>query len=135
MAPALHTCTDMRRFWHDYSLSLVLAGLFIASWILQTIFGWLEFAAEQHAHGEVARVFGADGYIGPWGKATFENWQSEFLQLLTFVGLSAVLHHKGSPEAKDSDEETEAHLDRIEARIVAIEQSLGRIAQERPVQR
>jgi hypothetical protein len=26
----------MRRFWHDYNLSIVLAALFVASWLAQT---------------------------------------------------------------------------------------------------
>jgi hypothetical protein len=124
VASPLQTTGRMRRFWHDYSLSLVLAALFFASWISQTVFGWLEWAAEQRALGETPQLFGSDGYVWSWGRATFENWQSEFLQLLTFVGLSAILHHKGSPEAKDSDEQTEAHLSRIEARLVEIERRL-----------
>jgi hypothetical protein len=114
----------MRRWFSSYSLSLVLGALFLASWVAQTIFGWLEFSAEQQSHGEVAKIFGDGGYLASWGRATFENWQSEFLQLLTFVSLSAILHHKGSPEAKDSDEETEAHLNRIEDKLKDLEKSL-----------
>jgi hypothetical protein len=83
----------MRRLWREYSLSLVLAALFLSSWAAQTSFGWFEFAAEQKSLGEVAHVFGVDGYVSSWARATFENWQSEFLQLLTFVALSAMLHH------------------------------------------
>jgi hypothetical protein len=110
----------MRRIWRDYSLSWVLAALFLLSWVSQTVFGWLEFAAEQREHGQAAHWFGEGGYVWSWGAATFENWQSEFLQLLTFVGLSALLHHKGSPEAKDSDEKTDAALARIEKRLAEL---------------
>jgi hypothetical protein len=100
----------VRRVWRDYSLSLVLAALFLVSWGLQTWTGWVEFVAEQQAHGQAAAVFGADGYVWSWGQATFENWQSEFLQLLTFVTLTSFLVHKGSHESKTDGEEQEARL-------------------------
>src|SRR3712207_4419059 len=83
--------------------------------------GWQEFTAQQQQHGQAAQVFGADGYIWDWGRATFENWQSEFLQLLTFVVLTTFLIHKGSHESKDSDEEMQQALQRIEQRIERIE--------------
>jgi hypothetical protein len=104
----------MGRFWREYNLSLVLAALFIGSWLLQTIAGWFEFAAEQAQHGQPAMVFGSDGYIWMWGQATFENWQSEFLQLFTFVVLTTFLIHRGSAESRDGDDEMQAKLDRIE---------------------
>ena len=115
----------MARLWRDYSLSVVLFGLFIASWIGQTVAGWAEFSSEQQQHGQVAQVFGPDGYVWHWAKATLENWQSEFLQLLTFVVLTASLIHKGSHESKDSDERMQASLDRIEQRLRRLEESRG----------
>jgi hypothetical protein len=110
----------MGRVWRDYSLSLVLAALFLVAWALQTWMGWVEFGAEQQAHGQAAAVFGEDGYVWRWGQATFENWQSEFLQLLTFVVLTTYLIHRGSHESKDSDEAMQAQLDRIERRVAAL---------------
>ena len=47
----------------DYALGWVLLGLFLVFWVGQAVVGWQEFAAEQTAHGQVAAVFGADGYI------------------------------------------------------------------------
>ena len=111
----------MGRVWRDYSLSLVLAALFLIAWGLQTWMGWVEFVAEQQALGHAAAVFGADGYVWSWGQATFENWQSEFLQLLTFVVLTTYLIHRGSHESKDSDEAMQAQLDRIERRLAALD--------------
>jgi hypothetical protein len=43
------------------------------------------FVGEQVEHGQDAHVFGSAGYVWEWASATMENWQSEFLQLLTFV--------------------------------------------------
>ena len=110
----------MHTLLRNYSLSLVLAALFLGAWALQTVLGWQEFRAEQAAHGEAAHWFGAEGYIWNWGRATFENWQSEFLQLLTFVVLTSFLIHKGSHESKDSDERLQAAVGRIERRLDAL---------------
>jgi hypothetical protein len=107
----------MGRLWRDYNLSIVLFALFLASWLGQTVTGWFEFVAEQQQHGQAAQVLGQDGYVWPWAQATLENWQSEFLQLLTFVILTAYLIHKGSHESKDSDDRMQAQLDRIERRL------------------
>ena len=80
----------MRRLWRDYNLSVVLATLFLVSWALQTWTGWVEFAAQQRSHGETAEVLGPSGYVWRWSQATFENWQSEFLQVPAFVILPSV---------------------------------------------
>jgi len=114
----------MRKPFHRrYSLSIVLGILFVVCWAVQTVVGWYEFADEQRSHGELPQWIGEGGYLMSWARATFENWQSEFLQLFAFVTLSAVLHHEGSPEARDSDEQTEAMLRRIEQRIANLEVS------------
>jgi hypothetical protein len=110
----------MGHVWRNYSLSIVLATLFLVSWGLQTWTGWVEFVAEQREHGQVAEAFGPDGYVWVWGQSTFENWQSEFLQLLTFVVLTTYLIHRGSHESKDTDEAMQAQLDRIEQRLASL---------------
>ena len=113
----------MKRLWRDYNLGLVLFALFFASWVGQTWVGWREFAAEQQAHGQAAQVFGAEGYAWNWGRATLENWQSEFLQLLAFVVLTSFLIFKGSAESKDGDEEMKQTLARLERRLEALSRS------------
>ena len=103
--------------FRNYGLSLVLATLFIVSWLVQSVAGWVEFVSEQAQHEEAATLFGQDGYVWSWLQATFENWQSEFLQLFAFVVLAALYVHKGSAESKDSDERMEAALRRIEEKL------------------
>lgn len=107
----------MRALWRNYNLSIVLSILFLLSWIMQSWTGWHEFASQQLAHGEKAAVFGNSGYVWTWAAATMENWQSEFLQLLTFVVLTSFLIHRGSHESKDTDEEFRATLSRIERTV------------------
>jgi hypothetical protein len=111
----------MKQLWKNYSLSIVLATLFLVAWVLQTWTGWVHFAAEQREHGQAAQWFGEGGYIWQWAAVTMENWQSEFLQLFTFVLLTAYLIHKGSHESKDTDDEMMGKLDAILERVERLE--------------
>jgi hypothetical protein len=115
----------MRRIWRDYGLSLTLVVLFLVSWAIQTWTGWVQFVAEAASHGEDAQAFGTDGYVWSWAQATFENWQSEFLQVFVFIVLTTFLVHRKSHESPDTDYDTEAALRRIEARLIALEQRGG----------
>ena len=49
-------------------------------------------------------------FLPLWIGRTAENWQSEFLQLLTFVVATAYLIHKGSHESKDGQQKVEGLL-------------------------
>lgn len=112
----------MKRIWRDYGLSITLALLFLFSWALQTWTGWTEFVSEQASHGQQAQAFGPDGYVWSWGQSTFENWQSEFLQVFVFIVLTTFLVHRKSHESPDTDYDTEAALRRIEAKVDQLEQ-------------
>ena len=116
--------TRLRRTWGSYGLSITLAVLFLGAWLLQTWTGWVEFVAQQAANGRDAVAFGPDGYVWPWAQATFENWQSEFLQVFVFIVLTTFLVHQHSHESPDADYETEATLRRIEAKLDALEKRL-----------
>lgn len=114
--------STLGRIWRNYGLSITVALLFFFSWGLQTWMGWVEFTSEQREHGQQAEAFGDDGYIWRWGQATFENWQSEFVQVFTFVVLTTYLVHRKSHESPDTDYDTEAALRRIEARLQKMEE-------------
>lgn len=101
----------------SYGLSIVLAVLFLVCWIAQTYAGWKDFVAEQAAQGQVAQWVGDHGYMWRWLSQTMENWQSEFLQLLTFVILTAHLVHIGSHESKDNDDDEREQFERIETTL------------------
>lgn len=110
------------KFLRHYSLGIVLALLFFFSLLAQGVSGWYEFVAEQQTHGETASLWGASGYIWPFLQATFENWQSEFLQLFTMAVLTAFLIHRGSAESKDSDDEAMLVLTDIRHRLMQLEE-------------
>jgi hypothetical protein len=103
----------MSKLWRNYSLSITLGALFLVTWLLQALTGWKEYAAEQLQHAATPQLWGDDGYIWPFLQATLENWQSEFLQLLAMVVLTAFLVHKGSAESRDSSDRMEAKIDEI----------------------
>jgi hypothetical protein len=117
---------NVGRIWRGYGLSITLAVLFFVSLSLQTWMGWIEFVSEQTGHGQQPQAFGPDGYIWRWGQATFENWQSEFLQVFVFIVLTTFLVHRKSHESPDTDYDTEAALRRIEAQLDDIEKRLAK---------
>jgi hypothetical protein len=112
----------MRHLWRSYNLSIVLLALFLASWVGQGVFQWLEMANEAQAHGQASTLA---EFIPAFFSATFENWQSEFLQSFSMVILTAFLIHKGSHESKDQDEKVDQTLARVERRLERIERAQG----------
>jgi uncharacterized protein DUF6766 len=109
--------TGLRRIWRDYSLSVVVGTMFLATFLLHALFGWWQYSADQAQHGGEAMVWGWDGYVVYFGEWTFQNWQSEFLEVLVLIVASAYFIHRGSHESKDGEDEMKAALARIEARL------------------
>jgi hypothetical protein len=106
--------TKGRSVWREFGLSIVLLVLFLASWLGQAVSQWQVYTDEQAAHGESTS---AGDFTSEFLASTLENWQSEFLQLFSFVVLAALYIHKGSGESKDGDEKLEASLRRIETHL------------------
>lgn len=104
----------MKKIWKNYSLSVVLFALFFVSWMGQLYFQWAEFVQHQEEHNQTADV---SGFMPEFLAATLENWQSEFLQLLSMAVLTSFLIHKGSAESRDSNDEMLAALRRIEKKL------------------
>ena len=92
-----------RRIWHHHGLSIVLVALFVLTMIGQTWSGWLAYNGDRQSHRE-APVTVVD-YLGTghFGEATFENWESEFLQMAFYVLLTVFLFQAGSSESKRPD--------------------------------
>jgi hypothetical protein len=107
----------LRWLWKNYSLGIVVGLMFVASIILHAIFGWWQYAADQAAHGAEATVWGPDGYVIYFGEWTFQNWQSEFLEVFILIVLTSFLVHKGSHESKDSSDRMERKIDRLEEKV------------------
>ena len=102
--------SGVRRLWRNFGLSLTFVILFLISWAGQGVAEWVSFAHEQAAHGQVAHF--SDFWV-EFGQSTLENWQSEFLQLFSFVVVAAVLIHRGSGESKDGTDRIEKAVNEI----------------------
>lgn len=111
----------------DRALGLILVTAFLVSWVGQLVFEWAQYVDEQRTHGEGAAFWSAD-FWESFFQSTFENWQSEFLQLASFVILAAYFIYKGSAESRESDERTEALLEAVAEKVGVdtdeVEQSL-----------
>ncbi len=91
------------RLLRDNGLAIALAILFALSIAGQAVFGWRAFLEEQHSHHLPAIGFLAYLGTGHFLSATFENWESEFLQMMVYIVLTALLIQRGSPESRDPD--------------------------------
>ncbi|MCW2239231.1 DUF6766 family protein [Azospirillum canadense] len=94
----------MRRFLRDNGLSITLFALFFVSVVGQVLTGWRALVADLGIHG--LPPVGLLDYLttGHFLSATFENWESEFLQMSVYVLLTVILIQKGSSESKKPDE-------------------------------
>jgi len=104
----------LKRTWANFGLSIAFCTLFLITWAAQGIAQWQVFTDEAREHNQPVE---AGDFIAEFGQSTLENWQSEFLQLFSFVVMSALLIHKGSAESKDSDDRMEEALKRIEDKL------------------
>lgn len=88
--------------------------LFAVSMIGHWLFGGFTFVDDARAHGQAVEL---TPYRMMMGRYTFENWPSEFLQLLWPVVGLAYLLYVGSPASRQNDDRTEAKLDALLQRV------------------
>ena len=82
------------------SLSLVLLGFFLLFLIGHSVAGQRYYNNEQASHGQPAVTYAEFVKSGEFVETVFENWESEFLQMGSFVLLTIFLRQKGSAESK-----------------------------------
>ena len=105
--------TDSRgkpKFTKAYGFGLVTAALFLLSWIGQFVTQLITVRNENEAHGE---PFLWGDFMAQFFASTFENWQSEFLQLVWQAAGLTLLLFWGSSQSRESDERIEVKLDRL----------------------
>jgi hypothetical protein len=84
----------------SHSLLLVMVGIFLASWLAQSLAGWSTYNEQQLS--ERLSTVTWTGYLTTpefWSR-TFQNWQSEFLAVGSMAVLGIYLRERGSPESK-----------------------------------
>ena len=94
----------MRSWIRDRGLLLANLALFVVFFGGMIIAGAQVYNNDQSEHGQGAVSLGQ--YLGTsdFVEATFENWESEFLQMGMYVVLTAYLFQRGSSESKPIDE-------------------------------
>jgi len=94
----------MRSWVRDHGLLLANAGLFVVFFAGMVLAGVHAYNGDQQAHGQSAVSLWGYLHTGDFVEATFENWESEFLQMGMYVVLTAYLFQRGSSESKPLDE-------------------------------
>lgn len=69
-------------------------------WSAQFVTGWKDHNREREEHHRPPLSAGKYVRSGHFVSATFENWESEFLQMAIYVLLTVWLRQKGSAESK-----------------------------------
>jgi hypothetical protein len=93
-----------------YSYAWITLSFFLGSLLLHWYFGWQSFVSEAAEHGQAPE---RSEYLNQMFRDTFENWQSEFLQLLWQVCGLAYFLYVGSPSSKENDDRVEAKIDAL----------------------
>ncbi len=93
------------KWFKNNGLSLVFLVLFFITFAGQILTGFKEYNNEMQDEGGQQVSIGKYFSSGHFIEATFENFESEFLQMALFIVLSACLYQKGSSESKDPDGE------------------------------
>ncbi|HUR31585.1 MAG TPA: DUF6766 family protein [Saprospiraceae bacterium] len=94
-------------FIYRNSLSIVMLLLMLIFLIGQFVTGLNEKNEDRIEHHEPPLTPGEYISTGHFIQATFENWESEFLQMSLYVLLTVYLRQKGSSESKSLDKKEE----------------------------
>ena len=117
--PAAHTTRTVWRLivrhFRRWGAVYLLLLLFLGSWVGQLLTQLTEFRSDQQMHGEP--FLWAD-FFAQFFSSTFENWQSEWLQLIfQAILLLGAKHWLFQVDAED--------LERIEKKVDSIQERLG----------
>src|SRR4051812_29830168 len=84
---------------YSSSLLLVMGGIFVASWLVQSIAGWAAFNETRLQQLQDPIGWGAYVLNPDFWSRTLQNWQSEFLAGGSVAVQSIYLRPLGSPES------------------------------------
>ena len=90
----------LRTRLYSNSLLLLMATIWVLSWLGQSIAGVVEFNQQQEEHGDGAVSWAEYLTRADFWERTLQNWQSEFLAVGSMAILSVYLRQRGSGESK-----------------------------------
>jgi flagellar basal body-associated protein FliL len=91
------------KWFRNNGLSIVFFVLFLIALCGQALTGLKEHNKEMQEDGGKQVSLSEYFSTGHFLQSTFENWESEFLQMALYVVLTIFLFQKGSSESKDPD--------------------------------
>jgi len=94
-------------FFYKNGLTIVFTIMFVVTLAGQALTGWKQHNEDLKKEHQPPIELSSYLTTGHFLQATFENWESEFLQMALFVVLTVSLRQKGSSESKKLDEEEE----------------------------
>jgi hypothetical protein len=107
----------MGKWVKEHGLLLANIALFLVFFGGMIISGAQSYSEDQMAHGEPGVTLIEYLGTGQFLEATFENWESEFLQMGMYVILTVFLFQKGSSESKPVDNDAPQNEDPRNAKV------------------
>jgi hypothetical protein len=99
-SPAAARAHGGRLWWYSNSLGLTMGLIFLGSWAAQAVAGRATYNAAQLRSYQDPLTMGEYLVAPDFWDRTLQNWQSEFLAILSMAVLSIYLRQRGSPESK-----------------------------------
>lgn len=99
-SPAWVRAGGLRQALYGRSLGLLMGLIFVLSWLTQSVTGTAAYNTRQLAQLQDPLSWGEYVLSADFWNRTLQNWQSEFLAVLSMVVLSVYLRQRGSPESK-----------------------------------
>jgi hypothetical protein len=84
----------------SWSLTIVMATIFLLSWLVQSVAGWSAFNEIRLQRLQDPLTWAAYLSNADFWARSLQNWQSEFLAVGSMAVLSIYLRQRGSPESK-----------------------------------
>ena len=88
---------------YEHSLTIAFLILFLICFFIHAVSGCVNYNEEQALHGQPAMSVAQYLQSSRFWFESLQNWQSEFLAILSMVVLSIFLRQRGSPESKPVD--------------------------------
>ncbi len=100
-SPAQTQSIEAGGWIRNSKLAIACLAIFAILMVAQSLTGWRDRNNDAHDHHETAISYTHYLTTGHFAEATFENWESEFLQMAAYILLTVFLVQKGSAESKD----------------------------------
>jgi hypothetical protein len=99
-APRWAKAKDWRFHLYSNSFAIVMAAVFLATWLAQSWTTWTVYNDEQTTHDGETVSWAQYVVSSDFWERSLQNWQSEFLAVGTMVVFTIYLRQRGSPESK-----------------------------------